>query len=88
MSSIISNCIFGYQCNKSWDALDETQDPTIKHCNKCDKKVFFCSNPEALMQAIRDKKCVAIDLQVEDKERRLLGYPSDASLDLPKFLRR
>lgn len=88
MSFIISNCIFGFKCEKTWGELNDTFDPIVKHCDKCEKEVFYCATPDALMQAIRDKKCVAVDLVVENKERRLLGYPNDASLNLPKFLRR
>ena len=77
MDTIISNCVFGYQCEKTWDELTVKEDATVKHCNKCDKDVFFCSTPQELMRSIRQGVCVAVC--TVDNKRMTLGYPSSAS---------
>lgn len=76
MKSKISNCIFGFQCDKSWDDLTKAENEKIRHCNHCKKEVHFCANPSELMDAISRDLCVAIDATADHKKVRLLGYPS------------
>jgi len=85
MKKVINNCIFGYQCDKSWNDLEPTNDSNIRHCNKCNHQVHYCPNPETLMNAIQSKLCVAVDIEHDKKIIRTLGYPSTAYL--PDFLK-
>ena len=75
-NTAIRNCTFGYQCDKSWNDLIDTKELTVKHCDKCDKNVFYCASPVELKEAIMTNKCVAVDLVKEEKIVRLMGYPS------------
>lgn len=74
-TTAIRNCIFGYQCDKSWDDLNDTSELTVKHCDKCDKDVFYCASSVELKEAIKANKCVAVDLIKANKKTRTLGYP-------------
>lgn len=56
-TTTISNCKFGYQCDKSWDELKEISAPKIRHCERCDQPILFCETPEELMNAIREGHC-------------------------------
>ena len=81
MESIISNCIFGYQCEKSWEELTDKEEFNVKHCNKCDKDVHFCPTPQELMRSIREGLCVAVNTVENDSRKITLGYPSSANFD-------
>lgn len=83
MSSMIANCIFGYKCDQSWDALADTDDSNVKYCKHCKNNVFYCSTPEELMRAIRRRVCVSVDKLESGKKIRLLGVPDGGSI--PKF---
>lgn len=81
MNPLIKNCVFGFQCPKSWDTLKALEESSnIKHCDKCDKSVFLCESEQQLNDAIEKGVCVALDFVVEAKEVRLLGYPSKARI--------
>jgi hypothetical protein len=82
MKKVISNCIFGYQCDKSWDDLKPTEDSTIRHCDKCRHDVYYCSSSEILMNAIQSKLCVAVDIVEDKKKTRTLGLPSSANIPI------
>jgi uncharacterized protein (TIGR02996 family) len=68
----IENCdaAFRFRCPKQWENLKVTGDPAVRHCDACEKKVFFCRTlPEAQDHARRGN-CVAVQLDV-------LRYPDD-----------
>jgi uncharacterized protein (TIGR02996 family) len=68
----IENCgaAFRFQCPKQWENLKVTGDPTVRHCDACDKSVHYCHTlPEAQSHA-RQGHCVAVQLGV-------LRYPDD-----------
>jgi uncharacterized protein (TIGR02996 family) len=61
---------FRFQCPKRWENLKGTDDPTVRHCEACEKKVHYCRTlPEAQSHA-RQGHCVAVQLGV-------LRYPDD-----------
>jgi hypothetical protein len=59
----IENCVaFDFRCPKEWGALAPTARSNVKHCDACDKDVFYCIDvPEARRHAERGA-CVALDL--------------------------
>jgi uncharacterized protein (TIGR02996 family) len=68
----IENCnaAFRFQCPKQWENLKVTGEPTVRHCDACDKSVHYCHTlPEAQNRA-RHGDCVAVQLGV-------LRYPDD-----------
>lgn len=69
----IENCeaAFRFVCPKQWENLKVTGiDPTVRHCDACNKKVHYCrTQPEAQAHA-RQGHCVAVQLGV-------LRYPDD-----------
>jgi uncharacterized protein (TIGR02996 family) len=70
--SKVENCeaAFRFKCPKQWENLKVTGDPTVRHCDACEKKVYYCDTlPEAQSHA-RQGHCVAVQLGV-------LRYPDD-----------
>jgi uncharacterized protein (TIGR02996 family) len=69
----IENCelAFRFQCPKQWEQLKvRGTDPAVRHCDSCNKPVYYCSTlPEAQGHA-RQGHCVAVQLGV-------LRYPDD-----------
>jgi len=68
----IENCepAFRFQCPKQWENLEITRDPTIRHCNACEKKVYYCRTLPDAQNHARQGHCVAVQLGV-------LRYPDD-----------
>ena len=75
MQKLISNCVLGYQCNLTWGELTSTDNPAIRHCEKCRHDVHYCATPKELMAATKRKYCVAIDVVDDNGTHRLLGEP-------------
>ena len=64
------NAAFRFQCPKQWENLKVTGEPTVRHCDACDRPVHYCHTlPEAQHHA-RAGHCVAVQLGV-------LRYPDD-----------
>ena len=59
-SARIENCKFAFKCPLRWEALRETDDPGIRHCDSCQREVYFCYGPAEAGQRARQGQCVAI----------------------------
>ena len=81
----IRNCKFAYKCPKRWEELQviKHEGPDVRHCNKCEQRVFFCRSDEELAMAIRANRCVAIPTYTtrDDEPTELLGLPADPDGD-------
>lgn len=56
----IRNCEFRFKCPKEWELLSLTDHKDQRHCNECQRIVYFCKTGEALMAAIQNDHCVAV----------------------------
>ncbi len=58
----IRNCPikFGKVCPKSWDALRETDDQAVRHCDACREDVFFCSSDADAIAHAQKGHCIAM----------------------------
>ncbi|MFK5914118.1 MAG: hypothetical protein QM484_07070 [Woeseiaceae bacterium] len=69
----IKNCEFKYKCPKDWFELEESDDDNIRHCNKCEKNVYFCESEAELKKAIKKNRCVAITSINNGEDSMMLG---------------
>jgi len=86
-SATIRNCKFAFKCSKQWDDLVLTAFDQVRHCNSCERDVFYCRTDADLADSIRLNRCIAVDLceAVPDLEKplpdraplRLLGMPAE-----------
>ena len=56
----LRNCVFGFKCTANWDEMKRTSDQRVRHCDSCEKDVYFITKPEELIDAINLNRCVAI----------------------------
>jgi hypothetical protein len=76
MDRVIRNCKFIYECPELWDALDKTNQDTVRHCRVCDKDVLLCEDGDALLDALCFDRCVAVKGKLPDKpDQALTGIP-------------
>jgi uncharacterized protein (TIGR02996 family) len=62
----IENCElrFDFKCPLSWEKLQPTDNPAVRFCESCGKRVHYCETvDEARRLAARFGHCVAIDLR-------------------------
>jgi uncharacterized protein (TIGR02996 family) len=77
---------FDIVCEKTWADLKPTGDNDVRHCQACNKKVYFCDNLADAREHSRASRCIAVDLGVIRKENDLtpptmfLGRPSKETL--------
>lgn len=64
-----ANGLFNFICPVGWKNMQRTSDPTVRHCEKCDRDVFLCRT-ESEVEAKRGQ-CVAIDF--DNQGVQLLG---------------
>lgn len=62
MTAEIRNCEFRFQCPKTWDALQPTEDLNIRFCKQCQRTVHYCHTPTQLHKAIVNNQCVAVEI--------------------------
>jgi uncharacterized protein (TIGR02996 family) len=64
----IDNCAslgWEFECPKRWEELKETDDPGVRFCDACRKKVFHCRTvSDAYSHALKGR-CVALDSRNE-----------------------
>lgn len=57
----IRNCTVRMRrvCPMTWDALQQTPDPAVRHCRECARDVFFCSSDAETIAHVRAGHCIA-----------------------------
>lgn len=61
MNAEIKKLVFSFECDKGWDSLTLTENPSIRFCSGCKENVFLCGSVEALKEAVQFERCVALD---------------------------
>jgi uncharacterized protein (TIGR02996 family) len=82
---------FRFQCPKTWEQLEPTDNEAVRFCETCQQKVYFCSSVQEAAEHARRGGCVAIttlavrregDLEdekvVESLEIGLIGFDDTA----------
>lgn len=83
----IENCSleFSFQCPKYWASLQPTEKATIRWCDTCEQRVYYCNTvDEALSLALRGE-CVAIDTSLVRKPGDVIRHRPSSSRDLPRM---
>jgi hypothetical protein len=81
----IRNCVFAYQCTRTWDSLRKTANGGIRFCGDCQREVLLCADPWALSEAIALNRCVAIVL--EDMQGGGIGTMLLGEVASPPYLK-
>ena len=63
MAHTIKNCEFAYKCPMKWAELTLTDVENIRSCQQCHKPVVFCRTESELEQAVKNRDCVAIQIE-------------------------
>ena len=76
----LRNCVFGFKCTADWNEMKRTTELRVRHCDQCEKDVYFITKPEELIEAINLNRCVAIAPPKSQKDiyypMPLLGVPA------------
>jgi hypothetical protein len=88
----IRNCVFGFKCHQTWEALLKRKEKNIKYCLECEKEVYLIENNSELMHAIKFNHCVAIKLRHDEipqtkKTNITVGMLTTPNYDEPAYLR-
>lgn len=59
---------FSYRCPKDWQSLTCTEDPKVRFCATCKKGVHLVETDTELAAALRERRCVAIELESVEPE--------------------
>ena len=77
----VINCDFAYECPLDWFKLATTDDASIRHCDTCNKDVYFCRDSGQLMLLLRfiPDACAAMHVGkvvTIDASKIRMGIPS------------
>jgi hypothetical protein len=58
----VENCdkVFAFKCPKQWEKLTGTDDPTVRHCDACQKQVYYCNTMREAYDHAQKGDCVAV----------------------------
>lgn len=62
-----------FKCPKSWAALATTGEDRVRHCDTCQRDVYFCATLDEVMERGRASQCVAFAPQLE-REHAIGAY--------------
>lgn len=51
---------FRLQCTQEWAGLQPTGDPNVRHCEKCERQVYRCSNEQQANARALAGECIAV----------------------------
>ena len=76
----IRNCVFGFQCQKSWHDMDLVRTSSdglyggeIRFCSGCKKEVYESLDDNELIANIELNRCVVINRPTDSGIDQLLG---------------
>jgi uncharacterized protein (TIGR02996 family) len=55
----IEHCVTLARCPRRWEALASTDATAVRHCESCQRDVFFCGSLEEVRTRGRQRECVA-----------------------------
>ena len=69
----IENCAvsFQFQCPKRWEYLKTTAEESVRYCEACRRKVYFCSNLDLAQTHAAVGDCIAVDPRLARSPRDL-----------------
>lgn len=75
---------FKYKCPQEWDLLTPTADDNIRHCQKCNHSVYFCTTDEETLAHARAGHCIAREIPDSSEMPMLvLGRPEVPQVNTP-----
>lgn len=87
----LRNCTFQFQCNQTWESLEDVNIPNTKNCNVCNQLVYFVDSDKKLVRAIKNNQCVAIKRTSngmrKKKSKITVGVINPTNYDEPAYLR-
>ena len=57
---------FAFHCPRTWESLDATADPELRHCQDCQEQVFRCHTVSEVAARARAGQCVFVPAEIED----------------------
>lgn len=75
---MIRNClpVFRLVCPQRWEALAPTEEPGVRHCDRCDQRVYLCSSDEETIAHARAGHCIAREMpNASELPRVYVGRP-------------
>jgi anti-anti-sigma regulatory factor len=78
---------FKFICSLSFDALEQTSDPAVRHCADCKRNVHAIVDPTELRAAANAGHCVSVPASVVDEAlEQLVNDPAAHSAEAPESL--
>ncbi|MBP3957599.1 TIGR02996 domain-containing protein [Gemmata sp. G18] len=63
--------LFTFVCDKNWDEMTPTEDPTVRQCEQCHQAVHYCDTITTAREHADQDHCIAIDLGIIRRESDL-----------------
>src|SRR5262249_36107296 len=81
----VENCdeLFAFKCPKRWEKLKGTDDPTVRHCDSCRKKVYYCHTIREAYDHAQKGDGVAVAEVVKRSEGGLQRDPDERRFFMP-----
>ena len=57
---------FAFECPRIWETLTPTADPKVRHCDDCQRRVYFEDSPATVESRAMAGQCVAIPAPMAD----------------------
>jgi len=74
----VENCAvhFAYACPKRWEALDLTEDTSIRFCEVCQRRVYYCTTLKQARRHAEAGDCVALNSTLNWRSGDLTRAPA------------
>jgi hypothetical protein len=67
----INNCTPAFECDRSWNELELTENKMARFCRWCEKFVFLCETPAEVSYRARRLHCIAFSTDSQDVDRTI-----------------
>lgn len=63
-----------FQCDRSWDRMAPTSDPTVRFCHSCRENVYYCDTIVTARKHAEEAHCIAVDLGIVRRKDDIFRY--------------
>ncbi|MGL6095623.1 MAG: hypothetical protein ACRC7O_07495 [Fimbriiglobus sp.] len=87
MIRTVRNClpVIRFVCPKTWESMSSTDDPHVRHCQRCDRAVHYCADDESTIAHARLGHCIAREMhEVKSLRRVFIGLASEVEPETPE----
>jgi hypothetical protein len=88
---LIRNCKFKFKCDVTWESMTpvkETDPKRVRHCSKCNKRVYLTKTQTEIVVRIEVNDCIAIPVETSVLNQSFNSHLVGVAAEMPRNIKK